>query len=663
MSLFSGDQYASDTGSVVVPQSLEEWKELLHTESAATDVGLGILDADLRFIEVNTVLAKMNGILAQEHPGESLRAIMGDLAEGWESLLDKIIRTGQVVLNREFAATLPHGSVPVHRVGHYFPIKGEGGDVQQIGMVMLDITEQRQLGDLFRSLSESLRIEKRRGQMMVEVSRLLTIGGEIQEAFPLVSSYVRRALRHEYAALWLRDEKAPRLVRRAMDFPLRKILSGEAELSGPRDPETRALAERSPLILSKADMVGLRSENVDHLLTEGMQSLCCVPLVRPKGALGVVVLGSTRADAFQPDDLAVLNQVAAQLAIALENSATSQEVARLKKLVGQEKDYLEETGTSMHFEGIVGESRALCRVLGQVGVVAESDATVLLLGETGTGKGLIAKAIHSSSKRKHNAFVAVNCAAIPTGLLESELFGHEKGAFTGAIRQKMGRLELADKGTLVLDEIGEISPELQPKLLRVLQDQEFERLGGIRTIKVDIRLIAATNRDLAKSVVEKEFRSDLFYRLNVFPIRVPLLRERREDIPALVYYFVRKFGARMNRVIETIPKQTMNALIDWDWPGNIRELENFVERSVILTEGTVLRAPLTELKTETASGDEDSLKTAEREHIIQVLRRTGGRIAGQAGAARWLGVKRSTLQSKMERLRITPRDYAEDNLE
>jgi formate hydrogenlyase transcriptional activator len=297
-------------------------------------------------------------------------------------------------------------------------------------------------------------------------------------------------------------------------------------------------------------------------------------------------------------------------------------------------------------------------MLGQVAIVAASDATVLILGETGTGKGLIARSIHRASKRKDRSFITLHCAAIPTGLLESELFGHEKGAFTGAVSQKIGRLELADKGTLFLDEIGEIPLELQPKLLRVLQDHEFERLGGTRTIKVDLRLIAATNRDLAKSVAEKEFRSDLFYRLNVFPIRTPSLRERREDIPVLVRYFVLKFAREMDRGIESIPSETMNALVNWHWPGNVRELENFIERSVILTDGTALRAPLADLQAEASNPAEHSLEGTERELIICVLRETGGMISGPTGAARLLGLKRTTLQSKMQRLGITRRDYS-----
>ena len=270
----------------------------------------------------------------------------------------------------------------------------------------------------------------------------------------------------------------------------------------------------------------------------------------------------------------------------------------------------------------------------------------------------MARAIHRMSSRKERIFVKLNCAAIPTGLLESELFGHEKGAFTGAISQKVGRLELADKGSLFLDEVGDIPLELQPKLLRVLQDQEFERLGSTRTIRVNIRLIAATNRDLAQSVAEKEFRSDLYYRLNVFPIRMPALTERKNDIPMLVRHFVQKFARGMNKQIETIPSSTMNALVNWDWPGNVRELENLIERSVILTDGPVLNAPLAELGGGRETLDSDgTLESLERQYIIRVLRDTGGLIAGPRGAAVRLGMKRTTLQSRILKMGISREEY------
>jgi transcriptional regulator with GAF, ATPase, and Fis domain len=325
-----------------------------------------------------------------------------------------------------------------------------------------------------------------------------------------------------------------------------------------------------------------------------------------------------------------------------------------------ERRYLEEElQTEYRFEEIVGESRPLKKVLKQVETVAREEATVLILGETGTGKELIARAIHQLSPRRERTFVKLNCSAIPTGLLESELFGHEKGAFTGAISQKIGRLELAHQGTFFLDEIGDLPLELQPKILRALQEKEFERLGGTKTIPVDIRLIAATNRNLARMVADKEFRSDLYYRLKVFPIELPPLRERQEDIPILVDYFVDKHSRRMNRQIASVPPDTMEVLRKWDWPGNIRELENFMERAVILTRGPVLRAPLAELKAivEPVSEIDPSLENAEREHILRVLRETKGMIGGPNGAAKRLGLKRTTLNSKLKKLRIARKDY------
>jgi len=331
-----------------------------------------------------------------------------------------------------------------------------------------------------------------------------------------------------------------------------------------------------------------------------------------------------------------------------------------KKKLTEEKLYLEkEINTELGFGEIVGESQALHNVMNHVGKVATSDATVLLLGETGTGKELVARAIHRLSGRAKNSFIKLNCAAIPSGLLESELFGNEKGAFTGAVSRKIGRLELADKGTLFLDEIGEIALELQPKLLRVLQDQEFERLGGTQTLKVDFRLIAATNRDLADLVREGEFRSDLYYRLNVFPVLVPPLRDRKEDIRLLVEHFVQKCALRMKKSITSIPKRTMDALINWNWPGNVRELENFIERSVILTQGSVLVSPLGEMEAAAVELDaaDETLEATEREHIVRALRESHGQIGGIRGAAQRLGLKRTTLQSKLKHLGINPRAH------
>jgi formate hydrogenlyase transcriptional activator len=331
----------------------------------------------------------------------------------------------------------------------------------------------------------------------------------------------------------------------------------------------------------------------------------------------------------------------------------TEDLRQAKEKLAEEKYYLEqEIDTELGFDEIIGKSAALKEVMTQVGKVAASEASVLLLGETGTGKELLARALHRLSGRAGNSFIKMNCAAIPSGLLESELFGYEKGAFTGATGKKLGRLELADEGTLFLDEIGEIPLELQPKLLRVLQDQEFERLGGTQTLKVDFRLIAATNRDLADSVKKKQFRSDLYYRLNVFPVRVPPLRERQEDIRVLVEHFVQKCAKRMNKKITSIPKKTIDALKQWDWPGNVRELENFVERSVILTHGSVLNAPLSELRPLFDGAMSETLAAAEREHILRALRESRGQIGGPRGAAARLGLKRTTLQSKLKQMGI-----------
>lgn len=395
------------------------------------------------------------------------------------------------------------------------------------------------------------------------------------------------------------------------------------------------------------------------LLADGVQTISCFPLISGGRKLGALGLASTRNGHCSQADLALLTQIAAQVAVAIDNARAHEEIAQLKDRLSKEKLYLEEEIRSEHnFGEVVGNSPALRQVLRQVEIAAPSDATVLILGETGTGKELVARALHRLSARRDNNFIKLNCAAIPTGLLESELFGHEKGAFTGAISQKIGRLELADKGTVFLDEIGEIPLELQPKLLRALQDQEFERLGGVRTIRVNFRVIAATNRDLAKAVDEHHFRRDLYYRLNVFPITLPALRDRPGDIPLLVRYFVQKFARRMGKNIESVPAELIQHLEHWHWPGNIRELENFLERSVILTQGKTLYAPIAELRVPPdQSLNFGTLEEIEREYIVRMLREAGGIIAGVRGAAARLGMKRTTLQSRMLKLGITREHY------
>ncbi len=417
------------------------------------------------------------------------------------------------------------------------------------------------------------------------------------------------------------------------------------------------------------------------------KTVCDIPLANLGRALTLLANGRTTGGSYDAGEIEFLSQVAGQIAIAIDKAQACDEISDEKNKLAEEKFSLEEEIRSeMGFEQIIGSSPALKHVLQLVKTVAPIDSTVLLLGETGTGKELIARAIHERSRRKERNFVKLNCAAIPTGLLESELFGHERGAFTGAIGQKIGRMELADQGTLFLDEVGDIPNEIQPKLLRALQEREFERLGSTHTRRVNIRLVAATNRDLERMVADREFRSDLFYRLNVFPIRIPPLRERKEDIPLLAKYFVRKISRQMQKKIDSIPKSVIEGLTAWDWPGNIRELENFIERAVILTRGKTLEAPLSELhklKTDepvgstAPSGQEEIARIVketihsmngksasdeharkQREEIIRLLTECKGRVGGANGVAARMGIRRTTLISRIKRLGINSYEYA-----
>jgi formate hydrogenlyase transcriptional activator len=642
------------------PDALADPEKLLAAYFNSLTVGLGIVDSELRYTAVNEVLARFNGVPASQHLGKTVREVLGDFADVIEPALQRVLTTGEA-LHFEASSKLPAKADAGYWVVQYFPIKNESGRVTRIGAVIVETTTQKKLEESVQTISKKLDKEISRLQMLVEVGGLLSSNWSLQRVFPQVSARIRRVLRQEYAGFELHEPSTGLLVRQVEDFPLGRGLVSRTEISPHNSPGGQALKKRVPIIFSKREMQGFEAEITKSFLAEGLQSLCCVPLLRPKGALGVLVLGSTREDAFQTEDLTLLNQVATQLAISLENHRASSEIEVLKQRLADERKHLEgETRSEGLFAEIIGDSPALNLALDQVATVAASDATVLILGETGTGKELIAQAIHRLSRRKDGNFVKLNCAAIPMGLLESELFGHEKGAFTGAVNQKMGRMELAHEGTLFLDEVGEIPLELQPKLLRVLQDQEFERLGSTHTIKVNLRLIAATNRDLAKEMAEHQFRTDLFYRLNVFPIRMPALRERHGDIPLLVRHFVRKFARRLNRHIETVPTETMKALTAWSWPGNVRELENLMERSVILSEGNALKVPIEELRAgpvSTLTQPDHTLDNAEREHIIRVLRETRGVLSGRDGAAQRLGLKRTTLQSKIQRLKITRRDY------
>jgi len=487
---------------------------------------------------------------------------------------------------------------------------------------------------------------------------------EMDNLLPTIFTELRRITNCDYAIVALLEEDRKYLVRYAADWVpglksvhpegCRRVLTAEAT------SET-TIKNRTMIFWSAEDLESMATPLAKTMQAAGIQSVCNAPLISAGEVLGALNLGSLRKDAFQQEDAKYLQQVANQMAIVLRNAGIYREMKQLKDRVAHEKRYLENELRNESREGdIVGNSPLLKRVLDQSAIVAATDSTVLITGETGTGKERVARVIHGLSERRDRSFIKLNCAAIPTGLLESELFGHEKGAFTGAISQKVGRLELADKGTLFLDEIGEVPLELQPKLLRVLQDQEFERLGSTRTIRVDVRILAATNRDLARAVEDKEFRSDLFYRLHVFPLHLPALRDRREDIPLLVRHFVEKFSARLNRRIEIVPDEAIEAMLKWTWPGNIRELENFIERSVILSGDRVLRPPLSELRYEAArltTNAGSTLREKEREHIVEALRHTRGVLSGPTGAASRLGLKRTTLQYKMQKLGISRAEY------
>jgi formate hydrogenlyase transcriptional activator len=504
-------------------------------------------------------------------------------------------------------------------------------------------------------------------QLLLDLSNRVMANLELPELLKEISASIRGVMQCDAVGVILpaAEQKGYRLF--ALDFPKSKGLVAEKMLvteehAGP----LRVLTTREPFVMGKEHLAG---EGLDVAGREGLQAACHFPLIGKNKVLGALSLGRLAEIPFTANDVTFLNQVANQVAIAIENALAYGQIAELKDRLAQEKVYLEdEIRSELKFEEIIGQSAALRSVLSQIETVAPTDSTVLIYGDTGTGKELVARALHNLSSRAKGAFVKLNCAAIPTGLLESELFGHERGAFTGAISQRIGRFELAHNGTVFLDEIGEIPLELQPKLLRVLQEREFERLGGAKTIRSDARLIAATNRDLSTMVEEQKFRQDLFYRLNVFPIRVPPLRERTEDIPLLVRHFVQQLSRRMNKHIDSIPSETMRALVRYEWPGNIRELQNVIERAVILSTGPALKVSLADLKLreeptqlkrlapplEPSEGTniQSILDETERVQILRALDQSKGIVSGPEGAAALLGMKRSTLQFRMQKLGI-----------
>jgi len=532
--------------------------------------------------------------------------------------------------------------------------------------------------------TERLRHERDHFRILVEVTNAVISRQNPIDLIEEIAGTIKHFFGIEYLSLDLFDSDNQALrIHAACYQEDGSCVYSHSHVAREKSLAVNAFASRSTRLANRHEIEQLAPDcpQARVLAERGIQSACALPLIAGQRLLGAMNLGHLHQEAFPPYNLAILQEISARIAIGMENALAYEEITRLKDRLTNENLYLtEEIRNIGSFGDIIGDSPAIREVLEQVEMVANSDCTVLVLGETGTGKEVFARAIHNMSDRKNATMVKVNCAAIPANLLESDLFGHEKGAFTGATAQRVGRFELADKGTLFLDEVGDIPVELQPKLLRALQEREIERVGSHRVIPVDIRLIAATNRNLPAMIAERQFRSDLYYRLNVFPIVLPPLRERREDIPQLARHFVEQFAKRMNRQIDAIPEETLEGLKKLPWPGNVRELENVIERAVILTRGHVLNLPSEELRhhqalvaaapimartTEPAKPPPApsaprlaDASEAERQKIIRILQETNGIVAGPRGAAARLGLKRTTLLSRMQRLGISSRDIS-----
>jgi formate hydrogenlyase transcriptional activator len=521
----------------------------------------------------------------------------------------------------------------------------EGGELLGFGKVTRDTTERKRVGEAF----------------LLEVTNALLSNLDVSKLLTAIGMCIRQVKPFDYATLSLYDTETKMLrIHPVGAAPGMLPLPTGILIPITGSPNGWSYVSRKPLVLKGSPGEQFPFKLLQLLVQASIKSGCWIPLIGREGPLGTLNLYSRQAMDFSNEDIEGLMQLANQVAVALDNALAFQRMADLNARLEKEKLYLEdELRTDSKFEDIIGNAKALKRVLKQIETVAPTDSAVLILGETGTGKEALARAVHDLSPRRDRAFVKVNCASVPAGLLESELFGHEQGAFTGAIARRIGRFELAHQGTLFLDEVGEIPLELQPKLLRVLQEKQFERLGSSRTMTSDVRIVAATNRDLTKLIALGQFRSDLFYRLSVFPVMVPPLRDRPEDVPLLVHFFLAKIAKRLGKEVDVVSPDTMEVLCRYSWPGNVRELEHVIERAAILSPGPELRISLDELAQSDAAVPKASttLEDIEREHIIRVLRETKGKIGGPGGAAERLGMNRTTLNSRMQKLRISRKDF------